>query len=60
MGGGELVVPKEQLAQTSVLIELPAAALSGSSLSLNVGVYSQGKLLETVNTVFIGPRQNSK
>jgi cytochrome c oxidase accessory protein FixG len=60
MGGRELIVPKEQLAQTSVLIELPASALSGASLSLNVGVYSQDKLLETVDTVFIGPRQNTK
>jgi hypothetical protein len=56
MGGRDLVVPKEQLAQTSVLIELPTAALQGPSTPLKVGIYSSGKRLETVDTVFAGPR----
>jgi cytochrome c oxidase accessory protein FixG len=56
MGGRELVVPKERLAQTSVLIELAPGALRGHNTPLKVGVYSQGKRVDTVNTVFIGPR----
>jgi len=54
--GGDLTVPKEDLAKTSVLIEMNPVDLDGSNTKLDVGVYSEGKLLETVKTVFIGPR----
>src|SRR5262249_30213320 len=57
MGGGqELVVPKEQLAQTSVLIELDGSVLAKGTASIRVGIFSRQKRLETVETVFIGPR----
>jgi hypothetical protein len=56
---GALVVMKEQLAQTSVLIDLDPITLTGSKTKLQIGVYSNGKRLETVNTVFIGPRNTA-
>jgi polyferredoxin len=59
MGGANIVVPAARLTQTSVLIELDTARLSGASTKVKVGVYSQGKLLQRVNTVFIGPRPKS-
>jgi cytochrome c oxidase accessory protein FixG len=58
MGGGNLVVPKVQLAQTSVLIEVRPQHLRGASTKLEIGVYSKGKRLETVKTVLAGPRTN--
>jgi cytochrome c oxidase accessory protein FixG len=58
--GGELVVPKEQLAQTSILIDLPKAELVSGRRNLKIGVYSDGKRIEKVETVFLGPRSNSK
>lgn len=57
MGGGSLVVPKEQIATGSILIELPQQSLHGHNAKLKVGVYSAGERLYTVNTVFIGPRE---
>jgi len=57
MGASPFVVPKENLAQTSVLIELDPAALTGNSTKLKLGVYSSGQLLETVATGFVGPRK---
>jgi len=58
MGGhDELLVPQGQLAQTSVLIELAPNSLRRGQTPLRIGVYSRNKLLETVDTVFIGPRQ---
>jgi cytochrome c oxidase accessory protein FixG len=57
MGAGSFVVPKEDIAQTSVLIELDPEALTGNSTKLRLGVYANGKLLETVTTVFVGPRK---
>lgn len=57
MGSGTLLVPKEDLAQTSVLIELDKSTLTGASTELEIGIYSKGKLLETVDTAFAGPRK---
>ena len=59
MGSGNFVVPKEQLAQTSVLVELAPAVLSGPTTKLKVGVYANGKRLETISTVFVGPRTSN-
>ncbi|MBI3414149.1 MAG: cytochrome c oxidase accessory protein CcoG [Verrucomicrobia bacterium] len=57
MGAGPFIVPKENLAQTSVLIELDPAVLTGNSTKLKLGVYANDKLLETVTTGFVGPRK---
>jgi polyferredoxin len=56
MGANPLVVPKEKLAQTSVLIALDRKDLTGPSTKLKLGIYSNGKRLETVDTAFVGPR----
>jgi cytochrome c oxidase accessory protein FixG len=55
---GDFIVPKEQLAQTSVLIGLTPEKLINGRAKLKIGIYSNGKRIETVNTVFIGPRTN--
>jgi hypothetical protein len=56
MGAGPFIVPKENLAQTSVLIELDPAVLTGHSTKLKLSVYSKDQRLETVTTGFVGPR----
>jgi hypothetical protein len=56
MGAETLIVPAEKLAQTSVLIELDRANLQGASTPVLVGVYSGGRRIETVKTMFVGPR----
>ncbi len=56
MGNSDLIVPKEKLAQSSVVVELTPAQLTGATTKLKVGIYSKGKLLDSVNTVFVGPR----
>ena len=57
MGAGPFVVPREKLGQTSVLIELDPAALTSNSTKLKLGLYANGKLLESVTTGFVGPRR---
>lgn len=54
--GPPLVVPPQKLAETSVLIDLPAGALASGRANLEVGVYSEGRKLDLIKTVFIGPR----
>lgn len=59
MGGRDLVVPREQLVSAAVLIELEPEELESANTRLKIGVYSQDKLLQTVNTAFIGPREGT-
>ena len=59
MGGRDLIVPKEQLITASVLIDIKPDELEGAKTKLKIGVYSQDKLLQTVNTGFIGPRNGA-
>jgi cytochrome c oxidase accessory protein FixG len=56
MGSDHFVAPKEDLAETSVLIAIDPAQLPSHKTKLRVGVYSKGERLETINTIFIGPR----
>jgi polyferredoxin len=57
--GASIVVPSEKLAQTSVLIELDRKQMFPGTTPLTVGVYANGRRLETLSTAFIGPRDNS-
>lgn len=54
--GRELRVPGEQLIEASLLIEAAPAALSGGRTPLEIGVYAEGKRMDTLKTVFVGPR----
>jgi cytochrome c oxidase accessory protein FixG len=56
MGQRDLVVPREELVTTSVLIELEPGELAGARTPVRIGFYSNGKLLGTAKTVFVGPR----
>jgi hypothetical protein len=44
------------LSENSVLIELDPAAMQSGATPLVVGVYSDGRKLQTLKTAFIGPR----
>jgi cytochrome c oxidase accessory protein FixG len=56
MGQGSIVVAPQQHAESSVLIELDPAAMKSGATPLVIGVYAEGKKLETLKTAFIGPR----
>jgi cytochrome c oxidase accessory protein FixG len=58
--GGAIVVPPQQLAENSVLIDLEPALVKGGNLPLVIGVYVGGKKVDTIKTSFIGPRSSSK
>ncbi len=55
--GGELQLPAEKQTDASVLIEAAGDKLSSGSTPLTVGIYSGGKRLDKVKTVFLGPRR---
>jgi cytochrome c oxidase accessory protein FixG len=56
MGGGNLRVTGANLAQTSLLIGLEAKTLQSANTRLKIGIYSNGRHIETLDTVFVGPR----
>lgn len=55
--GGHSFVPAEKQIETSVLVQIDPAKLTASSTPLVVGVYSGGKRIDTLKTIFIGPRK---
>jgi cytochrome c oxidase accessory protein FixG len=58
--GQDIVVSPQKLAETSVLIELDPAVMKSGTTPLVVGVYSNGRRLETLKTSFIGPRHDTE
>lgn len=56
MIGNQLDVPGQDIAKTSVLIKLPRNEITGANTKVKIGVYSGEERLETVKTVFVGPR----
>jgi cytochrome c oxidase accessory protein FixG len=56
MTGETIIVAPRKLAETSVLIELDRAVMRSGQTPLVIGVYSDGRKVETLKTSFIGPR----
>ena len=56
MGQGSITVAPQKHSENSVLIELDPAALKSGATPLVIGVYAEGKKVETLKTAFIGPR----
>lgn len=59
--GHELVVAPEDHTETSVLVDLkPQTLLKSGTTPLVVGVYANGKRVETLKTAFLGPQTDTK
>ena len=56
---GDIVVPPGRQAENSLLIELDLAALQSAKTPIFIGVYQNGKRIDTLKTVFIGPRTDA-
>ncbi|MFC5048084.1 cytochrome c oxidase accessory protein CcoG [Aquimarina hainanensis] len=52
----KFTVPKQGLSEGTLFIEINRAALNGDKDELKIGVYSNGELIETTTTAFLGPR----
>jgi cytochrome c oxidase accessory protein FixG len=53
---GAFVAPKENLSQTSLLIALDQSSLRNGKAQILIGVYAEGKKIDTLKTTLIGPR----
>jgi cytochrome c oxidase accessory protein FixG len=55
--GGELNLPAAQQTSASVLVQIAPGQLQSGNTPVTVGVYVSGKRIETIKTIFIGPRK---
>jgi cytochrome c oxidase accessory protein FixG len=55
--GGQLNLPAEKQSDASVLLEIAPDKLRSGQTPVLVGIYSAGKRIDHINTVFIGPRK---
>ncbi|HHY84184.1 MAG TPA: cytochrome c oxidase accessory protein CcoG [Verrucomicrobia bacterium] len=56
MGLEKIVVPPGKQVETSVLIQLDGGVMAPGRTPLVVGVYSEGRKLQTLKSTFVGPR----
>ncbi len=57
VGDTHLVVPKQQMSEGTLFIEIPKTALESSKEKIKIAVYSNDKLIETTKTNFLGPKR---
>ena len=50
------IVPRQDLAEGTLFIELNAAVLKDDNIDIEIGVFSGDKLIEIIETNFLGPR----
>jgi cytochrome c oxidase accessory protein FixG len=58
--GGQLNIPAEKQTEASVLVEISPGNLASGTTPVVVGVYSAGKRIDRIKTVFIGPRNQGR
>ena len=56
VGNKHIVVQKEDLYQGTLFIEIPTSEVKKDKMKVKIGVYNDGKLIETTTTTFLGPR----
>ena len=57
VGKEELSVPKQELSEGTLFIDIPGNELKSSKEKIKIGVYSKDELIETTTTNFLGPKR---
>lgn len=60
IGGASAVIPSNDVLETVFLVEIPKSALQGTKTELKLDVYSEGALIDKIETNFLGPIKTSK
>ncbi|WP_196889702.1 cytochrome c oxidase accessory protein CcoG [Aureivirga sp. CE67] len=60
MVGGTYNVPKQELKEGTLFVNIAKNDLSKAKEKLKLGIYSNGKLISTTKTSFLGPKKKSK
>ena len=57
VGDSHLVVPKQQMSEGTLFIEIRRKDIKKSKEKIKLGVYSNDELIETTTTNFLGPKK---
>ena len=52
----DFIIPKQGVAEGTLFVEIHSALIKKDKIKLKIGVYRNGKLIETTTTNFLGPR----
>ena len=55
VGGGDITVPANGLAEGIFFIKIPKENLNSAKTNIEIGIYKDGELIETADTKFLGP-----
>lgn len=55
VGEDQLTVPRQELKEGTLFIEVPKTALNSSKEKIKIGVFANNELIETTTTNFLGP-----
>ena len=53
---GDITVPAQGLDEGTLFVEIDGGLLTGDKDKVKIGIYSEGELIETTKTAFLGPR----
>ncbi len=57
VGIGEIILPKQGLSSGTLFVEIPKVKVKESKEKIKMGIFSNGKLIETTEITFIGPQK---
>lgn len=55
IAGTELIAAAQDITESAAVVELPRDAIPGTTLPIRIGVYQDGKRVETLKTNFLAP-----
>ena len=58
--GSEMNLKPQEIYDGKILIILPESEIKSMNTPVTIGFYSNGKLLQTINTSFLGPVEKQK
>ena len=56
VSGSHISIPEQGLTEGTLFVEIDKAFLEDDQMKIKIGVYSEGNLIETTTTSFLGPR----
>lgn len=59
VAGGQLTLAPGKQLETSVIVELSPTVLGSRKTPIRLGVYAEGRRLDTIKAVFLGPRHHA-
>jgi hypothetical protein len=60
IAGGKLTVEGQAMAESAVIVQIPGDRLPSPRTPLNIGVFAEGRRIDSIRATFIGPQTPGK